>query len=273
MQFFQNLPPSIKNTLLFLIVIFSLLGFTKLDDFTDFLVANNSEQEEQKINVGFVIRDSDDNPIEGVNVSFQGIGAVETRRTDSDGYVGISLTERQDIEIVMIKEGFKTKRKIINLDIDDKKTVTYYLENEVESNSSLKPKINQTIESISSYISSQEKCQQDIPLDEFIFKIEKCERTGETLIISLTVENIGRPRNITIYSKYTRIIDDVGHDNNASEVYIGQLGWNNSVQIKLPHESSIKAGLKFEDFFIKKEPLLLEINTSISKIEFRNVFL
>ena len=91
--------------------------------------------------------------------------------------------------------------------------------------------------------------------------------------IYFIIENIGRPRNIIVYAKYTRILDDLGNENHANRVYIGKSGWNNSVQTKLPHKSSIKSGLKFENFFIEEEPLLLELNTSLSKIEFRNIFL
>lgn len=267
MQFFQNLPQPVKIVLS--LAIFLLVGIVSVDKIPN-LFANNPEEKEQKqIDLSLVIRDDDNNPLEGVDVSFQGTGAVESRRTDTNGYVSINLPERQDIEIVMRKEGFKTKRQIMNLTIDSEKTVTYYLESEVKSNSYLQPEINQTIADVS----LQEKCQQNVPLNEFIFKIEKCERTGATLIIYLTIENIGRPRNLAIYSGHTRIIDDVGNDNYASKVYIGQSGWNNSSRIRLPHESSIKTGLKFENFFIEKEPLLLEINTSISKIEFRDIFL
>ena len=106
MQFFQNLPRPIKMALLSLTVLVLSVGLVSVDEVTHFLFAKNSEEEIKKIDINFVIRDSENNPLEGVEVSFQGTGAVETRRTDSNGYVGLNLPERQDIEIVMRKEGF-----------------------------------------------------------------------------------------------------------------------------------------------------------------------
>lgn len=268
MQFFNDLPKSIKILLLFMVFILFAVGAVQLNDLSNISDDTSSKVNEiEKINVDFVIRDTDNNPLENVDVAFQGTGAVESRRTDSNGYVGINLPSRSDIEIVMKKEGYITQRQIINLEIDSEKTVTYYLKQNENST------INQSNTNIeTSNIISQNQCEKSVEIDEFKISLQKCEKLQSNLILYFVIENLGRPRNIAFYTNNSRIYDNSGNVNDASEVYIGQSKWSNSSQAKLPSEASIKAALKFNDLFIEQNNIsVFELNTSLAKLEFRDI--
>ena len=68
----------------------------------------------------------DKQPIEGVEVRFKFSGAPESRSTNSDGYVDISIPARDDIDIVLTKEGFETIDRTINtaVDVPNIRTIT-----------------------------------------------------------------------------------------------------------------------------------------------------
>ena len=266
MQFFDNLPKSTK--ILLIVIVFGLVaaGAVQLNDLSIFL-NNTSDNEIEKVNVSFVIRDDNNNPLENVNVAFQGTDTVESRRTDSNGYVSINMPSRQKIEVVMSKEGYITQRKTISLEIDSENTETYYLEKNENST------INQSNTNLeTSHIISQNQCEKSIEIDEFKISLQKCEKLQSNLILYFVIENLGRPRNIAFYTNNSRIYDRLGNVNDASEVYIGQSKWSNSSQAKLPSEASIKAALKFNDLFIEQNNIsVFELNTSLAKLEFRDL--
>lgn len=55
------------------------------------------------------------------------------RYTDSNGYVSIEVPERKDIEVILRKDGFQTKRQILNLQADPNRTITVYLQRAIKS--------------------------------------------------------------------------------------------------------------------------------------------
>ena len=67
-------------------------------------------------------------PIEQVEVRFIFNGAPAPRYTDSNGYVSVQIPKREDIEVILSKDGFQTKRQIMNLQADPNRTITVYLQ-------------------------------------------------------------------------------------------------------------------------------------------------
>lgn len=82
-------------------------------------------QSQNKLNemakVGFNVYESDYKPIEQVEVRFIFNGAPVSKYTDSNGYVDIEIPKRQDIEVILNKADFQSKRQIFNLQADPSK--------------------------------------------------------------------------------------------------------------------------------------------------------
>lgn len=86
-------------------------------------------EESESVEVEFNIYSKDTNdPLERVEVQFIFDGAPAPRFTNSDGYVRIEIPKRDDIDIVIKKEGFKDLNRTINLKADINRTITYLLE-------------------------------------------------------------------------------------------------------------------------------------------------
>ena len=81
------------------------------------------------INVNFIVQTKEREPIPGATVTFIFKGAPESRTTDSNGYVKNNIPLREDVEIIISKEGYITLPKTLNLDPQrDDKPVVYQLE-------------------------------------------------------------------------------------------------------------------------------------------------
>jgi hypothetical protein len=78
------------------------------------------------VNVDIIV-ESATRPVENVEVRFVSKGSPEVRKTNTDGFTQIEIPARDDIEITLSKEGFKTARHTLNLNNDPKRTRTYYL--------------------------------------------------------------------------------------------------------------------------------------------------
>lgn len=261
MNFINNLPKSVKIAIPFILLGLLTAGILTFEDINTISNPEISGEEQQDINIGFVIRDGNNNPLENVSISFQGKEFVTERVTNSDGYVKLSLPDQEDVEIVMIKEGYGTKRVNFNTNIDRGKTITYYL-NRLKDD----PVENQV--SIDKIV--QNNCMETTTIDYFKFSLQKCEQSGSTLILYLDIKNLGRRRNITLYTNQSRIINS-GNSFSAVATYIGQPSWRKYSQEKIPNNTSIKAAFKFDDIIIdRNETLFIELNTSISRLEFKN---
>lgn len=91
---------------------------------------------EKKIEVKFLIYSKEGNePLERASVQFIFDGAPAPRLTNSDGYVRIEILDRNDVDVVIKKDGFIDINRTINLSVDQNRTVTYYLEKDANSSS------------------------------------------------------------------------------------------------------------------------------------------
>lgn len=78
--------------------------------------------------VKFNIYTQDYEAIDLVEVRLISNGAPSSRYTDSNGYVSIEVLERKDIEVILIKNGFETKRHILNLQVTPNQPFTLFME-------------------------------------------------------------------------------------------------------------------------------------------------
>ena len=92
--------------------------------------------------VKFNVYTEDYQPIEFVEIQFVFDGAPAPRYTDRNGYVSIGIPQRKDIEVILRKEGFETRRQFLNLQADPNRTITIYLQRipvDVTSDPTLRP--------------------------------------------------------------------------------------------------------------------------------------
>ena len=88
----------------------------------------SQDTEAKYIAVEFVVLDTKNEPLEGVNVQFISQGSPEPRRTNTDGFVGIDIPERDKIQVILTKTNCKTIDRTLNLKTDPQRTVTYQME-------------------------------------------------------------------------------------------------------------------------------------------------
>lgn len=209
--------------------------------------------------VEFVIQTTQGQPIEGVKIQFIFEGAPESALTNTDGYARVSIPKRKDIDITLTKEEFKTIRRTINLNVENR-TRTYQLERTNEQGTS------------SLAVSTPISCKQTLDYEQFQFSVEDCQLSNQALTLTMLIKNFGKSREIYFYSNGTRIFDYSGNENFANAVSIGDRGWGNSSGTTIPRDTSIKAALKFEDILLENNKIaLLEINTSKFGLKFRDL--
>ena len=78
--------------------------------------------------VKFNLYTQDYQPIEFAEVQFVFDGAPVSKYTDRNGYVNVEIPKRKDIEVILRKDGFETRRQILNLQADPYRTITIYLQ-------------------------------------------------------------------------------------------------------------------------------------------------
>ncbi len=89
------------------------------------------------INVDFIVQTKEREPIPGATVTFIFKGAPENRITDSNGYVKNNIPLRENVEIIITKEGYITLPTTLNLDPQrDDKPVVYQLKKKSDQSSS-----------------------------------------------------------------------------------------------------------------------------------------
>jgi hypothetical protein len=266
-QILSNLPSPIKFFLLSLILVIAAT-ILKLD--VNSLFQPNSSD---LVPVELIIRTKDGKPIEGVEIQFISKGAPASKLTNTDGYVSLKIPSRSDIDIVLRKEGFKPIKKTINLTTDPDRTKTIEIEPlNLQPVPSSSPHSEKSSLSILNSKQSNLKCQQTLENEQFIFELKTCKKSNSNLIINFIIKNIGRKRDFFLKSNGTRIFDEAGNENHARTVFLGAQYWDNYSRTTLPSNTSIKAGIKFEEVIIEGGKIsLLEIETSMFKIEFRNI--
>jgi len=82
------------------------------------------------VNIDIIVESDIAKPLENVEIRFVSKGSPEVRRTNTDGFTQIEIPARNDIEIILTKEGFETARHTLNLNNDPNRTRTYYLKSQ-----------------------------------------------------------------------------------------------------------------------------------------------
>lgn len=126
MQNFKDFPVWVKACFAIIIAAAAIAGFIELPKLTQ-QSSSETEANEALIEVEIIVETDNGQPIEGVDVRFISKGAPEGRRTNTDGFVRIEIPARDDIDITLDKQGFKTARHTINLNNDPNRTRTYRL--------------------------------------------------------------------------------------------------------------------------------------------------
>lgn len=119
---FNNLPNWVKWVAGILLGLAVVIGIVNIDSFVP------SQESDALINVKFIVLTEEKNPVEGVKVQFIFDDAPEPRLTNTDGYVDIKVPKRNDIRVILKKDGYKDIDREINLKADPQETVTYYME-------------------------------------------------------------------------------------------------------------------------------------------------
>lgn len=121
---FSQIPPSAK-----IVSLFTIMGLivTGAVSFTD--VFNQEDDKARPIGIS-VLENKTFKPIEGAEIIFRSLEVPAKKLTNSDGYINIDIPENirnSSISIHITKEGYKTEIVEINLEVDKKRSYTYYL--------------------------------------------------------------------------------------------------------------------------------------------------
>jgi uncharacterized protein YjbI with pentapeptide repeats len=149
----SNLPNWAKISLLILLSALAvILGIDNLNYLTS---QNNSDElsqvdSDELMEVDFIVQTEKNKPIEGAKIQFIFDGAPEPRWTDSNGYVRVEIPQRDDIDIVITKDKFKTRSQTVNLEADSNRTRVYQLESEIsasrdEETTTISPSTEETV--------------------------------------------------------------------------------------------------------------------------------
>lgn len=253
---------------IFLSAVMLTLGFSNRDFIFSILDDSSNVPVEvvaDTIEVEFLIYSKDDNePIERAEVQFIFDGAPEPRLTNSDGYVKIEIPSRDDVDVVIKKEGFEDLNRTINLSADEDRTVPYFLETD-ESFSSYNLKGSGFSEGLriqmSSYRTLEYKTskgnREESDFQSPFITIESIEeKNAEEVLEVLELDNrqpskvntkIGKDKSsVTVEMSFT------SKENNKTYDYSGALSKSNIFE---GHTiSSTKAGSEWQSELIGQSP-------------------
>lgn len=126
-QFWNQLPTGVKFAAIAIISVLVTVGAVNPEVLN--VLGFSQSQGPETIQVEFNIYSKDTNdPIERAEVQFIFDGAPEPRVTNTDGYVRIEIPTRDDVDVIIKKEGFLDLNRTINLAADPNRTVIYFLE-------------------------------------------------------------------------------------------------------------------------------------------------
>lgn len=95
----------------------------------------SKEVELKLADVRIVTETEEGKPIKGVSVRFSYKGSPTERITTDDGYAQIKIPSTEDVEVTISKEGYETRKHIINLKNDPGANRTFQLKRkQVKSN-------------------------------------------------------------------------------------------------------------------------------------------
>jgi hypothetical protein len=116
----SNLPDWAKTLAIVVLVALGVISFSD----SPFTPSPSAQQ----VEVNIIVQDEDRQGIDGARVQFIFNGAPVSELTDIDGYARIKILERDDIDITITKDCFKTYSKTINLKPGQDRTLTYQLQ-------------------------------------------------------------------------------------------------------------------------------------------------
>jgi len=136
-SFLNSLPRSVKIFLFFVILGLLFSGFLSQDLIQS--LSSNSQLSPspsptiEYIKVDFIIISKDNQPLEQVQVQFIFDGAPAPRFTNTDGYVRIEIPKRDNVNVLLVKEGFEDINREINLTADPNDTIQFIMKRNRQS--------------------------------------------------------------------------------------------------------------------------------------------
>lgn len=118
--------------------------------------------------------------------------------------------------------------------------------------------------------------QQQVEVKNFLFQLQKCTLSGQTVTCDFLVTNKDNDRQLTICSNCflygrSRIVDDMGNEFNASKVQMGNSS-GSEISNKLVSNIPMKSRLSFEGVTSQPKLLsLLEINCGGLMAQLRDI--
>lgn len=131
MQNFASWPLWIRISLGIVALALAVAGLREFPELTKLAVGQqetaSKEVEPKLADVRIVTETEEGEPIKGVSVRFSYKGSPTERITTDDGYAPIKIPSTEDVEVTISKEGYETRKHIINLKNDPGGNRTFQL--------------------------------------------------------------------------------------------------------------------------------------------------
>jgi len=131
---FANWPRWIHGCLAIVAVALGVAGLRAFPELSKLLssqeetVSAKSEKVESKLtDVRIVTEKEEGTPLKGVSVRFSYRGSPTEKITTDDGYTQIKIPATEDVEVTLSREGYETRKHIINLKNDPGENRTYQM--------------------------------------------------------------------------------------------------------------------------------------------------
>lgn len=128
MQKIQEWPLFIKICFGTVFTALVVAGLVEIPNYPEQGEEDSSQNLNSLVNVEIIVVSDTNEPLENVEVRFVSKGSPEVRRTNTDGFAQIQIPSRDDIEITLSKDEFRTARHNLNLNNDSGRTRTYYMQ-------------------------------------------------------------------------------------------------------------------------------------------------
>ena len=115
--------------------------------------------------------------------------------------------------------------------------------------------------------------QQQVEVKNFLFQLQTCRLSGQTVACEFTVTSKGEDREVTILGNAgSRILDKMGNEFKADKVIMGNSSDADWISNSLVSNIPVKAALVFQNVYSKPNLLsVLEIVFDGMKAQFRDV--
>lgn len=131
MQNFASWPLWIRISLGIVALAVAVAGLREFPELTKLAVGQqetaSKEVGPKLADVRIVTETEEGKPIKGVSIRFSYRGSPTERITTDDGYAQIKLPSTEDVEVTISKEGYETRKHIINLKNDPDENRTFQL--------------------------------------------------------------------------------------------------------------------------------------------------